>query len=225
MLRLMLRVLVLLVLLSVLLVGLFRWVDPPGSAVMVQQRWLADVRVRHEWRDLEAISPQLRLAVIASEDQGFAQHHGLDFDAIQVAVDEYRQGEGLRGASTITQQVARNLFLWQGRSFMRKGLEAYFAVLIDLLWPKRRILEVYLNIAQFGPNMYGAETAARLHFGKAAADLSAAEASAMAVVLPAPSRYSVTAPGEYLRQRAGWVRQQMTQLGGNTYLQRHGLAD
>lgn len=217
------RLFVFIILISMLLILPFRWIDPPASSTMLQEQMIQDNRVRWQWVDLEAIAPVMRLAVIASEDQGFPSHHGLDLEAIQQAVDEYQQGEGLRGASTLSQQVARNLYLWHGRNFLRKGLEAWLALQLDLAWSKRRILEIYLNIAQFGPNIYGAEAAARHYFGKPASRLTAEEAAALVVMLPAPSRYSVHEPGPFLTERRTWVLQQMQALGGEEFLERHGL--
>ena len=219
----MIRLLLFLLLVSLLLIVPFRWIDPPSSAYMLQEQILHDNQVRREWVDIESISPAMRLAVIASEDQTFPSHHGLDLQAIQTAVNEYQRGEGLRGASTLSQQVARNLYLWNGRNFVRKGLEAALAAELDLLWSKRRILEIYLNIAQFGPNIYGAEAAARHYFGKPASQLSVDEAAALVVMLPAPSRYSVHDPGPYLTERRAWVQRQMQALGGEGFLAEHGL--
>jgi monofunctional biosynthetic peptidoglycan transglycosylase len=159
------------VLLSILAVAALRFVDPWTSAVMVNARvdsWFdADPRpwhLRQEWRDYDRISGELALAVVAAEDQLFPEHHGFDFQQIQKAMDEAERGRRSRGASTITQQVAKNIFLWNGRSYVRKGLEAWFTLLIETLWPKRRILEIYLNIAEFGPGIYGAEAASQAFF-------------------------------------------------------------
>src|SRR5690606_37444878 len=173
-----------LVLLSVLMVGALRFIDPFSSGFMLQARvnaWRdADTRpfvLRQQWRDYARISPQLALAVVAAEDQRFTVHHGFDFRQIRQALREAENGGRMRGASTISQQVAKNLFLWNGRSWVRKGLEAWFTVLIELLWPKQRILEVYLNLAEFGPGVYGAEAAAKTFFRKEAAGLTRAEAA------------------------------------------------
>ncbi|MCK7592126.1 monofunctional biosynthetic peptidoglycan transglycosylase [Lysobacter sp. CAU 1642] len=207
-----------------LVVGALRFVDPPTSAFMLDYRLSradGDPPLRQTWRPLEAISPQLQIAVIASEDQNFARHSGFDLEAIRDALQE----ESGRGASTISQQVAKNLFLWPGRSWLRKGLEAGWTVCIETLWPKRRILEVYLNIAEFGHGLYGAEAAAQAYFGKPAAQLGLREAAQLAVVLPSPRRYSVEAPGPYLRQRIAWVERQARQLGGARALERLDGAD
>jgi len=201
-----------------------RWLEPPTSAFMLEARleaWTAgerDYRTHYHWVDLEAISPQAALAVIASEDQQFPFHAGFDFKSIRAAVREHERGGKLRGASTISQQVAKNLFLWSGRSFMRKGLEAAFTVLIEFLWPKERILEVYLNIAEFGRGIYGVQAAAQAFFHKDAARLNSAESALLAVVLPNPRRFRVEAPSRYMLTQRDWTLRQMASLGGPAYL-------
>ena len=153
------------------------------------------------------------LAVVASEDQRFPHHAGVDFEAIRQALSEYRAGEGLRGASTITQQTAKNLFLWNGRSFVRKAVEAGLAVVIDGLWPKQRILEVYLNVAEFGPGIYGVEAASQAYFDKPARHLTEYQAALLAAVLPNPKVLRVNAPSTYVRERVVWIQGQIAQLG------------
>jgi monofunctional biosynthetic peptidoglycan transglycosylase len=153
------------------------------------------------------------LAVIAAEDQRFPLHGGFDWQSIQEAVNEYRQGRRLRGASTISQQTAKNLFLWHGRSLSRKLLEAGFTLAIEALWPKARILEVYLNLAEWGPGVFGIDSAARYHFGITARELSREQAALLAAVLPNPRVYSPTRPSETVRSRARWIERQMSQLG------------
>lgn len=175
--------------------------------------------LRQEWVSLSDISPWMPLAVVASEDQQFLQHHGVDFEAIGKAVAEYRAGEGLRGASTITQQTAKNLFLWSGRSFVRKALEAGLALGIDVLWPKRRVIEVYLNIAEFGPGVYGVEAASQRYFGIPASQLSQTQAARLAAVLPNPKVFSAAAPSAYVSTRVIWIQRQMAQLSGLGHLQ------
>ncbi|WP_374012238.1 monofunctional biosynthetic peptidoglycan transglycosylase [Pseudoxanthomonas koreensis] len=207
-------------------VAMLRFVDPPVSAFMLarqaeawgQGQW--DFRVAYAWRDLEAISPHLPLAVIAAEDQRFASHRGFDLDAIEKALANNARGKRVRGASTISQQVAKNLFLWRGRSWLRKGLEAWYTVLIEALWPKRRILEMHVNVAEFGDGIYGAQAAARSYWRKDAGKLSMAESARLAAVLPAPRRYSASHPGPYVQRRATWIQRQMRQLGGQDYLRR-----
>jgi monofunctional glycosyltransferase len=212
-------------LLSVAAVAVLRWIDPWTSAFMVDARvasWFdgdpRPFRLRHEWRDYERISRELALAVVASEDQRFLEHHGFDFTQIQQALDEADHGGRMRGASTITQQVAKNLFLWNGHSWVRKGLEAWFTVLIEALWSKRRILEVYLNTAEFGRGVYGAEAAAQSFFHKPAARLNRDEAARLAAVLPNPLRLRAAAPGNYVQRRQLEIEQQMAALGGTYYL-------
>ena len=147
-----------------LLVLALRWIAPPFTAVMLEQPGTF-AAIDYRWVRHDAIAASAARAVMASEDQRFLEHHGIDFASLDRAIEDYRDGDGLRGASTITQQVAKNLFLWQGRSFVRKGLEAYFALLIELLWPKQRILVVYLNVAELGPGVFGVEAAAQRYFG------------------------------------------------------------
>jgi monofunctional biosynthetic peptidoglycan transglycosylase len=212
-------------LLSVGSVLLMRWVNPWTSAFMVEARvgsWFDDnprpLNLRHQWRDYQQISRELALAVVASEDQRFPEHGGFDFKQIQKALDDAERGRRVRGASTISQQVAKNLFLWNGRSWVRKGLEAWFTVLIEAMWSKQRILEVYVNIAEFGRGVYGAEAAAQAFFRKPAARLNRAEAARLAAVLPNPLRMRAEAPGNYVQRRQIEIQQQMAALGGTYYL-------
>jgi monofunctional glycosyltransferase len=201
-----------------------RWVDPATSAFILRDRFVAwkandgSFVFRHQWVDLKQIAPPMQLAVIASEDQKFPDHRGFDFASINSALEESQGRHRARGASTITQQVAKNLFLWPGHSWVRKGVEAYFTVLIEAFWPKHRILEVYLNIAEFGRGAYGVEAASRVYFRKSAAQLTVYEAALLAVVLPNPQRLKVAAPSLYVRSRQRWVVGQMQDLGGAGYL-------
>jgi len=198
-------------LLSVGAVLALRFVPPPLTAMMLEQpRPLHEVR--YDWRDRRQLAPTIARAVIASEDQRFLAHHGFDFDQLQIAIDEYRAGDELRGASTITQQVAKNLFLWSGRSFARKGLEAYFTVLLEVCWPKQRILEVYLNVVELGDGVFGVEAAARRFFGVSASALSAEQAALLAAVLPNPHKLLVDRPSSYVRSRQSWILGQMKLL-------------
>jgi monofunctional biosynthetic peptidoglycan transglycosylase len=188
-----------------------RWIAPPVTAFMLQQP--GAVRdIEYEWTDRERIAVDAARAVIAAEDQKFIEHHGLDFASIDQALVEYRSGEGLRGASTITQQVAKNLFLWSGRSFVRKTLEAYFALLLETCLSKQRILEVYLNIAEFGPGVFGVEAAAQRFFDTPAAALSVRDAALLAAVLPNPRSLHVDRPSDYVRTRQAWIIAQMSLL-------------
>ncbi len=200
---------------------LLRFINPPTSAFMLgYQLTDAGPVLQQEWVPLSDISPWMPLAVIASEDQRFPDHWGVDFAAIRKALMEYRAGDGLRGASTITQQTAKNLFLWNGRNFVRKVLEAGLALSIDALWPKQRILEVYLNIAEFGQGVYGVEAASRLYFGIPASQLSSVQAARLAAVLPSPKRLNAARPSAYVWERVAWIRSQMAQLSGLQYLRR-----
>jgi monofunctional biosynthetic peptidoglycan transglycosylase len=217
-------IVLLLVVLSAGSVALFRWVNPPYSAFMAEAQiaaWTArdsSYGFRHSWVDLNRISPNLPLAVVASEDQKFPEHWGFDVESIEKAYALNQHSHRVRGASTISQQVAKNLFLWSGRSYFRKGLEAYFTLLIEACWPKRRILEIYLNIAEFGYGTYGAEAAAQRFFHKSAARLSRSDAAVLAAVLPNPVRFSAAAPSRYVQQRREWILGQMQALGGSEML-------
>lgn len=205
--------------LNLILVLTFRFVPVPVSGLMVQRRiesWSADKAYvsRHRWVPLEEISPSLGVAVIAAEDQNFADHFGFDWQAIEKAVQHNEHSRRKRGASTVSQQTAKNLFLWNSRSWTRKGLEAWFTLLIEAGWSKKRILEVYLNIVEFGDGVYGAEAAARTYFGKSAKRLTPSEAALLAAVLPNPRKFRANAPSDYVRGRQAWILNQMRQLGG-----------
>ena len=210
--------------LSTLMVAVFRWAPPPTTAFMLQHQLAVrragqpERAVRHRWVEWSEMAPELGVAVIAAEDQRFPHHHGLDLDAIGEALDERRNGGRLRGASTISQQVAKNLFLWPGRSLVRKGLEGYLALLIEATWSKRRILEVYLNVAEFGDGLYGVGVASERFFGKPPSRLDRNQAALLAAVLPSPKRLDAGAPSAYVRERQRWILTQMAQLGGATYL-------
>jgi monofunctional biosynthetic peptidoglycan transglycosylase len=198
-------------LLTVSAVLLLRVVNPPVTMVMVLQPGPVSA-LAHDWVPREAIAWNAARAVMAAEDQRFVEHRGIDFVSLEGAIADYRDGDGLRGASTITQQVAKNVFLWQGRSFVRKALEAYLAVLIELVLTKERILEIYLNVAEFGPQIFGIEAAARELFGTNAASLSASQAALLAAVLPNPQRLAAARPSAYVRERQGYIAVQMRLL-------------
>jgi monofunctional biosynthetic peptidoglycan transglycosylase len=210
--------------LSVITVLLLRWLNPLTSAMMVEARvqaWAAqrhDYRTDYHWVSLEQISPHAAIAVVAAEDQLFPFHAGFDFNSIRAAVRASEQGKHLRGASTISQQVSKNLFLWSGHSFVRKGLEAYFTVLIEALWPKERILETYLNVAQFGDGVYGVQAAAQRFWHKSARNLSSSEAALLAAVLPNPVQMHADRPSRYVALRRDQILGQMRGLGGAGYL-------
>lgn len=215
-----------LLLFSVLQVLVLRVVDPPFSMVMALRQldvWTGagqnlPKHIWYEWKDMDDISPYLAMAVIAAEDQQFAHHAGFDLEAIEKARKHNARGGKVRGASTISQQVSKNLFLWSGRSWIRKGLEVWYTFLIEKLWPKSRILEMYVNIAEFGNGIYGAEAAAKAFWGKSATQLSPAEAARLAAVLPNPRRYNAVNPGPYVQRRTQWIERNMRNLGGASYL-------
>jgi len=196
-----------------------RWITPPTSAVMLQRILVEGQQLDYQWVPLSQITPQAALAVVAAEDQKFPHHWGFDLQSIRNAVERNARGHRLRGASTLTQQVARNLFLWQGRSYLRKGLEAWFTMLLELCWSKQRILEVYLNIAETGPQTFGIQAAARRYFGRSASTLTREQAALIAAVLPNPLRFHADRPSGYILSRRDHILQQMSQLGGPAYLQ------
>lgn len=215
----MLKFTVFLVALSLLLVLLFRVVPVYLTPLMVirSAQQLLDgknLSLKHRWLPLETISKNLSLAVVCSEDQNFLKHNGLDFKAIKRSLKDSKQGsKPLRGASTISQQTAKNVFLWPARSWLRKGLELYFTLLIELFWSKERILEVYLNSIEMGRGVYGAEAAAHYYFNKPARNLSRREAAAIAAALPNPREYPVNPPSPYIKSRINWILKQMRQFG------------
>ena len=203
---------------------ILRWVPPVTSAIMIGREFDAlfagdwTFRLHYQWRDWSRVSPNLPIALVAAEDQKFPFHNGFDFEAIDKARVHNERSRHVRGASTISQQVAKNLFCWSGRSYLRKAVEAWYTVLIELFWPKQRILEVYANIAEFGDGVYGAEAAAQSFFGKPASALSLAESARLAAVLPNPKKYSAKNPSGYVAARARWIQRQVGHLGGNAYL-------
>jgi monofunctional biosynthetic peptidoglycan transglycosylase len=220
------RVIGILVALSVLIVLILRWVNPPITSYMAQNQIVAwwnhekHFRLRHQWVGHADMNWTIKVAAITSEDQTFAENWGFDFKQIQKAIEGSGSLKSVRGASTITQQTARNLFLWPAHSFFRKGVEAYFTILLDLLWPKTRVLEVYLNIAQFGPDVYGVQAASRIYFHTTAAHLSKAQSALMVTALPDPDDYSLAHPSSYMLHRRNWVLFYMNKLGNQAYLSR-----
>ena len=176
-------------------------VVPPPITLLMVQRLTEGEGLHARWRGLDDLSPDLVDAVIAAEDSRFCEHDGFDIEAIQDALEENAEGGRIRGGSTLSQQTAKNVFLWPGRGWIRKGLEAGYTVLIEAIWPKRRIVEVYLNVAEMGPGVYGAEAAARHWFGKSASDLTRTEAARLAAILPNPREYHASEPGPYVRRR------------------------
>jgi monofunctional biosynthetic peptidoglycan transglycosylase len=217
-------------LLSWLVIFILRFVPPLTSAVMLERQLSAlihgekDFELHHHWVPWKKVSPWVPLAMVAGEDQKFPYHHGFDFDSIHDAIDAADDGKRLRGASTISQQTAKNLFLWNGRSFVRKGLEAYFTVLIELTWPKQRILEVYMNFAELGDGVYGVGAASEMYFHTSPDALGPAEAARLAAVLPSPRRLHADRPSAYVMRRAAWIQQQMNRLGGPGYVEGHAPA-
>lgn len=208
---------------SVLSVALLRFAPPPVSGVMVQ-RWL-EARLHgraydldYRWTPRRDIAPTLPLAVIAAEDQRFFLHHGWDREAIREAMAEAREGGRRRGASTISQQTAKNLFLWTGRSWLRKGLETWYTFWLELLWPKERILEMYLNLAEWDEGVFGAGAACRRHFGTTPDRLDRAHAARLAAVLPSPRRLDAGRPSSYVQRRQGQIVTQMQQLDGSPFV-------
>jgi monofunctional biosynthetic peptidoglycan transglycosylase len=209
---------------SFVLVLCLRWIPPWTSMFMLQHYFVnlfeikSSTPLKYQWVPWEALSKQVPLAVVAAEDQKFPDHRGFDFESISTALERNRTERRIRGASTITQQAAKNLFLWSGKFYIRKGLEAYFTVLLELLWSKQRILEVYVNIAEFGEGVYGVQAASQKYFRKDARQLIPSEAALLAAVLPNPNRFKVNRPSNYVLERKLWIMEQMEQLGGISYL-------
>lgn len=210
--------------LSAFIVLILKWFNPPTSSIMIQRKISAlfegkkNQIILNKWVNYNSISKYMALAVVASEDQNFPNHFGFDVEQIEKAIKKSQRGGRLRGASTITQQVAKNLFLWEGKSFIRKGIEAYFTVLIELLWSKQRILEVYLNIAEMGNMIFGIKAASEIYFHKPPSKISAEQAALIAATLPNPIRYSAIRPSGYVLRRKFWIMSQMYSLGGVSYL-------
>ncbi len=202
---------------TVLAVAAYRWLPVPITPLMVI-RCVQNIHngetaaIHHKWVPLKQISPYLPVAVMASEDQNFMHHHGFDFNAIQDAAIERLEGKRSRGGSTISQQTAKNVFLWPQSSWLRKGFEVYFTVLIELMWPKERIMEVYLNSIEMGPNIYGAEAVAQRHFGCSARKLRRSDCALIAATLPNPLRFSSLAPSGYMRKRQKKIEQEMRHI-------------
>ena len=203
---------------SIVSVVVYKWVPVPITPLMLirdveQLKNDKGVIMEHDWVPLEEISPKLQLAVVCSEDQNYLKHFGVDWGAIQKAMKENEKGKRVRGGSTITQQTAKNVFLWQGRSYLRKGLELWFTLLIEVFWSKERIMEVYLNSIEMGNGIYGAEAAAQHWFHKSAKKLSKDEAAAIAAILPNPLRYKANPANGYISGRKAWIKQQMNFWG------------
>lgn len=207
---------------SILLVVVFKWVPIPFTPLMairaLENKWEGkDAVLSHDWVPLEEISPNLQKAVIASEDGNFLNHHGFDFQAMQKAFKNNQKGKRIKGGSTISQQTAKNVFLWQGRSYIRKGLEAYFTVLIELIWGKERIMEVYLNSIEMGKGVYGAEEASKHWYRKSAVNLTKREAAGIAAILPNPLKYKATNSSSYIERRKDKILRNMRHVGKLEY--------
>jgi monofunctional biosynthetic peptidoglycan transglycosylase len=202
---------------------LFKFVPIPFTLTMLDQKFSSltsgeDSEIHYSWRSYYNISKEMPLAVVAAEDQLFPEHYGFDFKSMQNAYKNNKKGKKVRGASTISQQVAKNVFLWQERSYLRKGLEVYFTTLIEIIWGKRRILEVYMNVAEMGKNTFGVEAASQRYFGVSAKNINRNQAAKLAAVLPSPRKWSVTKPGPYVSRRVPKIIRQMRALGGVSYL-------
>jgi monofunctional biosynthetic peptidoglycan transglycosylase len=205
---------------TLLSVIVFKWVPVPITPLMIircveQKQEGKDLKLAKDWESLDNISNKLQLAVVCTEDQNYLTHNGFDFSAIQKAMKENKWKKRKRGASTISQQTAKNLFLWPGHSWIRKGLEVYFTFLIEVFWSKERIMEVYLNIIEMGNGIYGAEAASQIYFNKSAANLSNQQAAAIAVILPNPRKFSATKPTAYTLKRQKFAMRQMRYWGGH----------
>ncbi len=202
---------------------LLKFLPVPFTMTMIDRKVKSlfggeDAKIHYQWRSYHKVSREMHLAAVAAEDQNFPHHWGFDFKALQRAYINNQKGKKVRGASTISQQVAKNVFLWQGRSYFRKALEFYFTGLIELIWGKQRILEVYVNVAEMGKNTFGAEAAAQRIFKKPAAKLTRAEAARLAAVLPSPNKWSAARPGPYVTRRTAVIQKYMKALGGQKYI-------
>lgn len=217
-LKLLLKILIGFLVLSIVSVIIFRWTPVPVTPLMLircmeQKSDGKTMKLEHDWVSLEKISPKLQLAVVCSEDQNYLKHFGFDWGAIEKAMKANENGKKIRGGSTITQQTAKNVFLWPGRSYVRKAFEAWFTLLIEIFWSKERIMEVYLNSIEMGNGVYGAEAAAHHWFKKPAVKLNKDESAAIASILPNPLRYSANPPTAYISKRKNWIKQQMSFWG------------
>lgn len=198
---------------TALWVLLYKYINPPLTPLMVIGYFGEAKTIKKKWKDYNQISKYMKLAVIASEDQKFPLHDGFDIESIKDAIDEKLSGERTRGASTISQQTAKNVFLWPSRTWVRKGAEAYFTFLIEKLWGKKRILEVYLNVIETGKGIYGVDEAGEIYFGKPAGRLDKEESALIAAILPSPLEMSAVRPSKYVRERQAWIMMQMDNLG------------
>lgn len=186
----------------------------PFTELMLKRYFINGSKIEKKWIPINSISNSIQLAVVSSEDQNFIKHHGFDFKQIQKVLEDQQEGGRVRGASTISQQTAKNVFLWDGKNYIRKGLEAYFTCLIEWVWGKKRIMEIYLNVIEFGDGIYGIEAASQHYFGKSASNLTKAESATLAALLPNPRKYGENINGRYIQKRKIWILKQMRNLGG-----------
>lgn len=213
------KVIIGLLLLSFCSIFAMRWFNPLGSMLMLERKisnW--NITQQRIWKDWDEISDNIKIAVIASEDQNFSNHWGFDFKAINIAFKYNKNNKKIHGASTITQQVAKNIFLWPARSWIRKGFESWLTILIELIWPKKRTLEIYLNCVEWGEGIFGIEAASRHYFNVSAKQLTPYQASLLAATLPNPRKWDPASPDDYLQKKAKWIQTQMNNLGGKNYL-------
>ncbi|MFM2393641.1 MAG: monofunctional biosynthetic peptidoglycan transglycosylase [Bacteroidota bacterium] len=222
------KAVILFIILSIVSTILFRWIPVPVTPLMlirVGQQAIngKELRLWKDWTPLEDISPSMQLAVVVTEDQEYLRHSGFDLEAIKKAFKSNQRGKRkMRGGSTISQQTAKNVFLWNGRNWIRKGLEVYFTMLIEIFWSKERILEVYLNIAEMGEGIYGVQAASKYYYGKDCSKLTKREAASIACILPNPRKYSPTKPGSYIQKRINWSLNQMRMWGGQLDFEGYG---
>lgn len=208
------RIILGLFLLSIIMTLVYKWMPVPCTELMLKRYLVNGSKIEKKWVPITQISNSMQLAVVSSEDQNFTKHHGFDFKQIQKVLEEQQEGGRVRGASTISQQTAKNVFLWDGKNFIRKGLEAYFTCLIEWIWGKKRIMEVYLNVIEFGDGIYGIEAASHHYFNKSADHLTKAQAATLAALLPNPRKYGKNISGRYIQKRKVWILRQMRNLGG-----------
>lgn len=207
------RIIIGLFLLSIVLTFTYKWMPVPFTELMLKRYFINGSKIEKKWIPINSISNSIQLAVVSSEDQNFIKHHGFDFKQIQKVLEDQQEGGRVRGASTISQQTAKNVFLWDGKNYIRKGLEAYFTCLIEWVWGKKRIMEVYLNVIEFGDGIYGIEAASQHYFGKSASNLTKAESATLAALLPNPRKYGKNINGIYIQKRKIWILKQMRNLG------------
>jgi monofunctional biosynthetic peptidoglycan transglycosylase len=211
---------------SLFFVFLYKYINPPITPLMIIRHFESsqgEETIKIYWKALKEISPNAILAVIAAEDQKFFDHGGFDFEAIKKAFKKNRKNRKIKGASTISQQVAKNVFLWPSRTWIRKGFEAYFTLLIESIWSKRRILEVYINVVETGKNIYGFEAASKIYFHKSSSNLSVSEAALIAAILPNPKKRNIIKPSSLIISRKNWIIHQMNNLGGKSLLEKNSL--